>query len=189
MHCKTCNTNKVQDDFYASNKTRCKECIKASVRANRLENIDHYRAFDKARASMPHRVAARAKYANTIAGMAAHKAAREKYDKTNPNSISAKKRYALSDRGIERKRIWCKSESGKTSARKNTVSQRMLRPDRNRARTALGNAVRDRRVIPWPVCAIPECDDKPQAHHPDYDRPLDVVWLCQSHHKQAHALI
>lgn len=35
-----------------------------------------------------------------------------------------------------------------------------------------------------------ECGSKKTvAHHPDYDRPLDVVWLCQAHHKQAHALV
>jgi hypothetical protein len=25
-----------------------------------------------------------------------------------------------------------------------------------------------------------------QAHHEDYDRPLDVRWLCQLHHKARH---
>lgn len=32
-------------------------------------------------------------------------------------------------------------------------------------------------------------ESKSQAHHADYDRPLDVIWLCDTHHKQAHALI
>jgi hypothetical protein len=39
------------------------------------------------------------------------------------------------------------------------------------------------------VCALPECESRPQAHHPDYSKPLDVVWLCDDHHKQAHALV
>lgn len=30
------------------------------------------------------------------------------------------------------------------------------------------------------------CGEKAEAHHPDYSRPLDVVWLCLSHHRQAH---
>lgn len=62
-------------------------------------------------------------------------------------------------------------------------------PKRRAAQVALGNAVRAGRVIPWPICALPECNDKPEAHHADYDQPLLVVWLCSAHHKQAHALM
>lgn len=61
-------------------------------------------------------------------------------------------------------------------------------PDRYTARNVLNAAVRDGKVNPWPVCAMPECSDKPEAHHPDYSAPLLVVWLCSAHHKQAHAL-
>lgn len=62
-------------------------------------------------------------------------------------------------------------------------------PLRRAAQITLGNAVRDGKVVPWPVCSVPECCGRPVAHHPDYSRPLDVVWLCQSHHKKAHALL
>lgn len=61
-------------------------------------------------------------------------------------------------------------------------------PNRKRAQSAVSNAIRDGRMERWPVCAIPECERKPEAHHPDYDRPLDVVWLCRPHHQQAHAI-
>ena len=27
---------------------------------------------------------------------------------------------------------------------------------------------------------------KAQAHHEDYSRPLDVIWLCSQHHTQLH---
>jgi len=32
------------------------------------------------------------------------------------------------------------------------------------------------------------CGGESEAHHPDYDRPLDVVWLCHHHHKEAHTI-
>lgn len=61
-------------------------------------------------------------------------------------------------------------------------------PERRRANNILDNAVRKGRLTPWPVCAVPECCGKPEGHHPDYSRPLDVVWLCAKHHKEVHAL-
>lgn len=33
-----------------------------------------------------------------------------------------------------------------------------------------------------------ECGDpNSEAHHPDYSKPLDVVWLCRPHHTKADA--
>lgn len=175
MHCKQCQMEKDATDFYASNKTRCKECIKESVRANRMEKIDYYRQYDRARASMPHRVAARSAYAQTPQGSEAHR--------------RAKAKHAATEEARQAKRAWLQSERGKALRAAAMKRQAERHPDRHRARTMFGNAVRDGRVIPWPVCAVPECCGKPQGHHPDYSRPLDVVWLCVKHHKEAHALV
>jgi len=71
--------------------------------------------------------------------------------------------------------------------RRVTREWRAAHPDRRSAQIAVGNAVRDGRLNPWPVCAVHSCNKKPEAHHPDYSSPLDVVWLCHAHHKQAHA--
>ena len=30
------------------------------------------------------------------------------------------------------------------------------------------------------------CGGPAQMHHPDYDRPLDVIWLCEKHHRDVH---
>lgn len=35
-------------------------------------------------------------------------------------------------------------------------------------------------------CEICGCE-KSVAHHDDYDKPLNVRWLCQAHHQQWHA--
>jgi hypothetical protein len=61
-------------------------------------------------------------------------------------------------------------------------------PDRRAAQVLVGNALRAGKLTRWPCCAVPECDRKPEAHHPDYSAPLAVSWLCRPHHMQAHAI-
>lgn len=36
-------------------------------------------------------------------------------------------------------------------------------------------------------CAVCGTTKKVQAHHPDYRQPLEVIWLCQTHHLKVHA--
>ncbi len=35
-------------------------------------------------------------------------------------------------------------------------------------------------------CAICSATENVQAHHEDYSKPLDVIWLCTAHHRQLH---
>lgn len=54
-----------------------------------------------------------------------------------------------------------------------------------RAHNAVNNAVRDGRLFKEP-CAI--CGEaEVHAHHRDYSKPLDVVWLCAKCHHRLHA--
>lgn len=52
------------------------------------------------------------------------------------------------------------------------------------AHTAVGNALRDGRIIKKECRKCGEL--KTEAHHPDYSKPLEVIWLCPKHHKQLH---
>ena len=69
---------------------------------------------------------------------------------------------------------------------RNSQSWRQEFPNRRRAQGQVQHALRSGLLKKQP-CWV--CGSDAVAHHPDYDRPLDVVWLCQSHHKQAHALV
>jgi hypothetical protein len=90
---------------------------------------------------------------------------------------------------VEGREKYAKSEAGKVSHKKANEKYSLDKPKAYRAKNAVNNAIRDGRLIPWPCCAVPECNRKPHAHHPDYDQPLDVVWLCPQHHKDAHGLV
>jgi hypothetical protein len=69
---------------------------------------------------------------------------------------------------------------------KYTEKYRKEFPNRARANAMVSKAVRAGHLKKQP-CWV--CGAEALAHHPDYSRPLDVVWLCQPHHKQTHALV
>jgi len=36
-------------------------------------------------------------------------------------------------------------------------------------------------------CSISRCTAKGERHHPDYNQPSDIIWLCKKHHVMAHS--
>lgn len=57
------------------------------------------------------------------------------------------------------------------------------------ANNALGNAVRDGRMVKPECCE--DCgreDPRLHGHHVDYNAPLEVVWVCSTCHRRRHAL-
>lgn len=70
------------------------------------------------------------------------------------------------------------------------AAKRVFDPKKVRAKNLLHSAVKAGRVEKWPACAVPDCErTEVEAHHPDYDEPLLVTWLCRMHHRLAHNLL
>lgn len=60
-------------------------------------------------------------------------------------------------------------------------------PEKYKARKKLQYAVKSGRLKPQP-CA--KCGaKKTEAHHPDYSKPFEVIWLCNKHHLEEHGKI
>ena len=83
----------------------------------------------------------------------------------------------------EYERLRFKDEERK---RKVSIYQKKMReknPGKYRARYAIGHAIASGKVarMPCEVCSEP----KSQAHHTDYRKPLQVTWLCRTHHMEA----
>lgn len=56
-------------------------------------------------------------------------------------------------------------------------------PEKNKAHRMVFVAVRNGSLIkkPCEVCGL----IKSEAHHNDYSKPLEVIWLCKEHHVEA----
>lgn len=57
---------------------------------------------------------------------------------------------------------------------------------KTRVRTAVNVALRNGRLV-REGCKV--CGGRAEAHHEDYSKPLDVTWLCRTHHAEAHKRI
>lgn len=56
---------------------------------------------------------------------------------------------------------------------------------RIKARSILNHAIRDGK-IERKICEIKYCIEWPEAHHDNYDFPLNVRWLCFKHHRELY---
>ncbi len=56
-------------------------------------------------------------------------------------------------------------------------------PEKMRARQKVYRAKKSGKLLPQP-CEICGTKENIQAHHPDYKKPLDVMWLCPDDHRK-----
>ena len=74
--------------------------------------------------------------------------------------------------------------AGKATSARSQRTQRARYPEKRKAGRAAYKAKRKGLLIAEPCrdCGEAEVD----MHHPDYSRPLDVVWLCKPCHRKEH---
>ncbi len=98
------------------------------------------------------------------------------YDKgraTSKSRVEGRKAYLLTDKGRQvRKETNCRYIEKNKKKRK--------------AHVAVGNAVRSGRLLKSCICEY--ClESKPiEGHHSDYNKPLEVLWLCSKCHADWH---
>lgn len=78
--------------------------------------------------------------------------------------------------------IWNKNH--KESINKAIKKYQDGNPIKVSAKKLVKKAISDSILVRQPCekCGNP----KSQGHHPDYTKPLEVIWLCAKHHKEAH---
>lgn len=102
---------------------------------------------------------------------AAQYAAYERSRANHPHRVAMRDAYAATDTGRQR---------GNESKRRYIEAN----PIKRAAHRLCGNAIRDGKLhrSPCEICG----EQKAQAHHDDYSKPLDVRWLCTTHHAEWH---
>lgn len=88
---------------------------------------------------------------------------------------------------INRVNAYRQTEAGKRAKQISTARMRAKYPEKVKARTMVGAAIKAGTLIPQP-CEFCGCE-KTQAHHDDYGKPLEVKWVCDSCHKLLHKRI
>ena len=90
-----------------------------------------------------------------------------------PHRVQARKDYQATEQGQ------------KAMARANEA-WRKRNPDSCQAHNLVNNAVRDGRLYKPNQCESCSTETALHGHHCDYNKPLDVMWLCDPCHKQWH---
>ena len=130
-------------------------------------------------------------------------------EKSRANNANSKKRHP--EKVAEGKRLWTKNnpESIKRSSAKYyqknkekikqatsnfrespqgivyAIEYRKANQHKIKARGMIAQAIKHGGLerLPCVCCG----DEKSEAHHKDYLKPMDVIWLCSLHHKRHHA--
>lgn len=94
----------------------------------------------------------------------------------------------VNERSQEGRQRWCLPCRNKWEkvGRKKYCELSAIERKKSLARSKLKVYVR-RGKIKKDLCAINGCGGmKVEGHHPNYDFPLDVLWLCRKHHLMIH---
>lgn len=99
------------------------------------------------------------------------------------------KRFQDDPRVKERHLIYMQTDAGKVSHRQSILKGRAKSPEKYHARNIVNNAVRDGILIKPSSCEMCKNDFISRlihGHHEDYNKPLEVMWLCPACHTQRH---
>ncbi|RKZ99055.1 MAG: hypothetical protein DRQ46_00065 [Gammaproteobacteria bacterium] len=160
--CRTCGKKLPLSEYYKHSEMLdghlniCKECTKNRITKHRENNIDRIREYDRKRGLLEHRKSANRKRS------------------VNYNKLET-------TRARHRKCIARNKDKMAMSA----ISYRKKYPEKYIAKIKTGNAMRNGKLIKQP-CVKCGSTENINAHHEDYSKPLEIIWLCRFHHGERH---
>jgi len=86
----------------------------------------------------------------------------------------------------EVRRKYASTKSGSKVIRDHNSKSRVKFKQKGNARSILSYHVRKGRISKPDCCDVCKIEVEPQGHHPNYDDPLNVIWVCRSCHAYLH---
>ena len=167
--CKLCQRTSEEVRFYDSYKSKCSGCVKVASRENPLKKPEQYRETKR-------------RWAKSPAGEESFRRAHRKY-RGGVKHEKAQARYRTSRKGRVNQLRYFSTEGAVETLR--TRGERY--PEKVAARKILQNAVLAGIVLRPEYCqGCGQVGVQLEAHHEDYDKPMDVIWMCVRCHKDEH---
>lgn len=108
------------------------------------------------------------------------------YIKNREKLIKIRRKYFLENPEICRKRTrnWQKNNKEKIKE----YYKKSKDSGKRNSYEKVSIAIKDGTLIKPKKCSLDnsECQGRIEAHHEDYKKPLEVIWLCEKHHKDKH---
>lgn len=104
------------------------------------------------------------------------------------NKANVKYRKEHKDKDLASKKAYKKTEKGKLSERRYYKSKMKRIPEKMRARKLINTHIERGKLFRLSYCQNCKNKTKTEAHHKDYKKPLDVIFLCHKCHRLLHIL-
>jgi len=182
--CTTCKQEKPLSEFCKLSKARahisdghqpqcnpCRSAYNKTPKRRQASNLSKDRSLLK-----PENLAKKKerdrKYSQTEQGKKARAQARIKYLKTSKGKIVASK---------------TNKKYRQTQRYKDAVTKYRLKfPEKRQANIDVMNALHCGKLIRPDLCSVCDKTCIPEGHHPDYSKPLEVIWVCHDCHVAIH---
>lgn len=112
---------------------------------------------------------------------------RKEYNKLDKTKNTIKKCYEKNgDKYRKQGNEYNTSDRGRELNKKRSRTYRENNSLKAKARNSVRTALRNGSLLRPSKCS--ECNKEciPEAHHPDYNKPLEIKWLCKSCHEDTH---
>ena len=174
--CSCCGLEKNETDFFKKRKNSlegfCKECKKEKLKKTKEKNPEKYREKERLRSQKRRQTKEWKEW-------------RKDYQFRNREKISKKaiEEYHKKN-GLQQQKKWKERNKGKI--RQYLIKSRKKYPYKVAARKYVSIALNSGILTRPHVCSkcFKEC--KTEAHHEDYLKPLEIIWLCRSCHGKEH---